>query len=92
MTLSLRDWKMNMDMMTNMTPRIELMMAKIGLPLIFALIMLSKFWLMSPTRSPSKLSYSSFLTSSLFGAFIMKSSSIGVSSKLKASPYSASGW
>jgi hypothetical protein len=50
-TLSLRDWNMNTEIIRKATPKIALAMAKIGFPPIFAFMTLSKFSLISPTRS-----------------------------------------
>jgi hypothetical protein len=85
---------MNMDMAMKMTPRIEPIMARIGLPLIFAWTTLSKFSLNSPTKSSLYSSYSSFSSlSSVFGVLIIKSSSIWFSSKSIDSGWSSSpGW
>ena len=93
-TLSLRDSKIKAEMTINMTPKIVLTIAESGLPLIFALTTLSKFSLISPIIASLKSSYSSSLSSSssVFGVFIIKSSSIGFSSKLKASESSSPGW
>ena len=79
--LSLRDPKMNIEIIINIIPSMELIILKIGVLPILALTNWSKFSVISLIMSSSSKSLTGLSNSfSSFGVLIIKFSSIGVSS------------